>query len=324
VAARAAWLMVGASLLFALMAVGVKLASAQYGAGEIVFYRSLVGLALMAALLRRQRLALATPVPGMHLRRGLSGVAALCLWFHALGHLPLATAMTLNYMSSVWIAVFLIGWAVWRGHGRGAAAGGIDGRPAAGGVAVRPAADAVDPRLLAAVAVGFAGVALVLRPTLAQDQLVHGLVALASGMLAALAYLQVGALGRRGEPESRVVFYFSLAGLVAGAALAAVSGGPSPHTAGGLALLLGIGVLATTAQWMMTRAYTVGSTLGVASLQYLGIVFSFVFGVLLFGDAITWPALAGSALIIAAGVAATAWRRPAPAAPAATTTAVTP
>jgi drug/metabolite transporter (DMT)-like permease len=51
-------------------------------------------------------------------------------------------------------------------------------------------------------------------------------------------------------------------------------------------------VLAVAAQMLMTRAYTVGSTLVNAVLQYLGILFAYVYGVLLFGEAITWPALA--------------------------------
>jgi len=69
-----------------------------------------------------------------------------------------------------------------------------------------------------------------------------------------------------------------------------------------------IGLLATVAQTMMTRAYAVGGTLSNAALQYLGIFWSFVFGVLLFGDAVTWTALAGIALIVGAGLAATVLR----------------
>lgn len=291
----APWLMVGASFGFSLMAVCVKLASAQYSAGEIVFYRALVGLALMGLLMRVRGRSLRTPVPGMHFWRSLSGVAALCLWFYALGNLPLATAMTLNYMSSVWIALFLIGGAVLLGPARGDTA------------AARSAG--IDGRLVAAVLAGFAGVALVLRPTMAQDQLWHGLCGLLSGMLAALAYLQVTALGRVGEPEDRVVFYFSLGGAVAGAALTFALGGFAAHTAGGLALLLAIGSLATLAQWMMTRAYAIGATLGNAALQYLGIAFSFVFGVTIFGDPVTLMALAGMGLIVAAGIAATLLRQ---------------
>jgi drug/metabolite transporter (DMT)-like permease len=73
-------------------------------------------------------------------------------------------------------------------------------------------------------------------------------------------------------------------------------------------LLIAIGLLATVAQIMMTRAYAIGRTLSNASLQYLGILFSFVYGVLLFADPVTWMALAGMALIVAAGLAATLLR----------------
>jgi S-adenosylmethionine uptake transporter len=285
--------MLGAALLFSLMSVGVKLASRHYSAGEIVFYRSLVGLVLMAGVLRSRAIAIATPLPAMHFWRSLCGVSALCLWFYAIGNLPLATAVTLNYMSSVWIALFVIGGVALLGQAGDARHGGVDGR------------------LVAAVLTGFAGVALVLRPTLERDQLWHGLSGLLSGLLAAMAYLQVSALGRAGEPEERVVFYFSLAGVVAGAGLAAVSGGmhsPGQHPPDGLLLLLGIGVLATGAQWMMTRAYAIGRTLSNAALQYLGIAFSFGLGVWLFDDPVTPMALAGMALITAAGLAATLLR----------------
>ena len=279
----APWLMFTASLLFAVMGVCVKFASALYGAGEIVFYRSLVGALIIFALSRSRGTSLRTRVPEMHFWRSTSGVIALMLWFTAIGGLPLATAMTLNYMSSVWMALFLIGGSVLVGAAR------------------------VDGRLVAAVLAGFAGVALVLRPTIDQQQLWFGLAGLLSGMLAALAYLQVTALGRAGEPEERIVFYFSLGGLAAGAAWMLWQGGHA-HSARGLGLLLAIGALATAAQMMMTRAYRIGRTLVNASLQYLGIVFAVGFGVLLFDDPVTVSALAGMMLIVAAGLGATLLR----------------
>jgi drug/metabolite transporter (DMT)-like permease len=275
-------LIVASSLLFAAMGVCVKESSALYSAGEIVFYRSVVGLLLMATTLRLRGITWRTSVPAMHLARSASGTMALCLWFYALGGLPLATAMTLNYMSSVWIALFLLG----------------------GAVLVAPARSGVDGRLVAAVMVGFAGVGLVLRPTIEQDQLWHGLMGLMSGVLSATAYLQVTALGRVGEPGERVVLYFSITGIVAGAVLAALSGGMNGHTWRGAALLLATGLLATAGQWFMTRAYATGATLGIASLQYLAIVFGFIFGVWIFDDPVTPMSLAGMALIISAGVVA--------------------
>lgn len=275
--------MLAASFLFATMGVCVKLASAQYGTGELVFYRSLVGALAIAALVRVRGGSVRTAVPGMHFWRSLTGVCSLCLWFYAIGHLPVATAMTLNYMSSVWMALFLIGGAVMLGAQR------------------------VDGRLVATVLVGFAGVALVLRPSMAADQAWGGLAGLLSGMVSALAYLQITALGRVGEPEYRVVFYFSVGGMAAGALLGLWEGLGS-HTARGVLLLLAIGVLATAAQMMMTRAYAIGRTLSNASLQYTGIAFSTGYGVLLFGDRIGWHALAGMLLIVGAGLAATLLR----------------
>ncbi|MDP2004902.1 MAG: DMT family transporter [Rubrivivax sp.] len=282
--------MVLASLLFALMGVCVKFASAQYSAGEIVLYRSLIGLVLMAGALHWRGLSWRTPVPAMHLWRSVSGTTALCLWFYAIAVLPLATAMTLNYTAPVWIALFLMG----------------------GAMLVRPGSDGVDGRVVTAVMAGFAGVLLVLRPTLQQEQLWGGLLGLVSGLLSAVAYLQVSALGRAGEPSERVVFYFSLTGVLAGVGLALSTGGLHGHTARGLLLLLATGLLATVAQWLMTRAYATGATMGIAALQYLGIAYAFAFGVWLFDDPVTLQALAGMVLIVGAGVAATQLRSRAP------------
>jgi hypothetical protein len=167
--------------------------------------------------------------------------------------------------------------------------------------------DRVDPRLLLSVALGFVGVALILRPTIEQNQLWDGLVGLLSGMISATAYLQVTALGRVGEPDYRIVFYFSLGSMAAGIVLG-IGVGWHAHTVIGLALLLAVGVLGTVAQTLMTRAYSIGRPLVNASLQYLGIAFSFILGVLLFDDHLTWLAVLGMLLIVAAGIGATRFR----------------
>ena len=156
--------MICASFLFATMGVCVKFASDTYGPGEIVMYRGLVGVIGIALLARTRGVSLKTRVPMMHAWRSIVGVTALTLWFYAIGHMPLATAVTLNYMSSVWMALFLIGGAVVVGGQR------------------------VDPRLVATVLIGFAGVAMVLKPSVDRDQLVPGMVGLGSGMLSALGH----------------------------------------------------------------------------------------------------------------------------------------
>jgi drug/metabolite transporter (DMT)-like permease len=281
----ASWLVVAASLLFATMGVCVKLASLHYSSGEIVMYRGLIGALLIGVMSRWRGESLRTTMPAQHFLRSLSGVIALCLWFYAIGKLPLATAMTLNYTSSLWLALFLLGGAlVFR---------------------TQP----VDTRLVFATLVGFAGVVFVLRPTIEQHQLWHGLIGLLSGMVSAAGYLQVMALSRAGEPEGRIVFYFSVGGVLGGAALTALTGWHA-HSWRGVGLLLAVGVLAAVAQLMLTRAYARGRTLVNASLQYLGIAFSFLYGVLLFGDSVTFITISGMLLIVGAGIWATRLRTP--------------
>ncbi|SEL53492.1 DMT family transporter [Nitrosovibrio tenuis] len=277
--------MIAATLLFATMSMCVKFASADYSTGEIVFYRGIVGAAIMILLTRIRGETLRTRLPVMHFWRSLTGVSALGLWFYAIEKLPLSTAVTLNYMSPIWMVVVLIGGSALRNVER------------------------VDARLIYTVLFGFAGVICVLQPTMERDQLWGGLMGLLSGLLTALAYLHVAALGRAGEPEDRVVFYFSVGSIAAGALVTTFLDEWHWHTFQGLGMLLAVGVLATLAQLLLTRAYNIGRMLVNGSLQYLGIAWSYLYGVLFFGDTVTAIALSGMFLIVVAGIAATRLRQ---------------
>ena len=74
------------------------------------------------------------------------------------------------------------------------------------------------------------------------------------------------------------------------------------------AWLVPIGVLALLGQWCMTRALSRGAALLVVNLQYVGIVFGSLYGLLLFGDRIELTSWAGIVLIVASGIAATVLR----------------
>ena len=301
---QALW-MVLAAFMFASMGVCVKLASVYFNPAELVCYRGFIGMAILALLARSQGITLATRYPGMHAWRSLVGVTSLGAWFYAIAHLPLATAITLNYMSSVWIAAFLVGGTL------------LAWRPTA--ATPRPA---LQGPLILTVLAGFAGVVMMLRPSIdqSQEQVFAGLVGLLSGLSAAFAYMQVVALSRMGEPETRTVFYFAVGSAVAGGAALLVTGtSPWPGWPG--LWLLPIGVLAAGGQLCMTRAYasahTQRATLVVANLQYSGIVFASIFSVLLFDDVITVLGWVGMALIVGSGIVATVLRaRAAPGAPA--------
>jgi S-adenosylmethionine uptake transporter len=278
--------MVLASFLFATMGVCVKLASSNFNAFELVLYRGLVGMVFMALIVQARGSGLRTRFPGMQAWRSLVGVISLIAWFYAIAYLPLATAVTLNYMSSIWVAAFLIGGALLYTRGP------------------------MQPRqglLMLTVLTGFGGVVMILRPTLEQNQLFAGLIGLMSGLLAALAYIQVTALGRLGEPEERTVFYFAL-GSALGGGIGVMFTGLSEWDWQAAVWLLPIGVLASIAQWCMTRAYSQGPTLVAANLQYSGIVFAALYSLLLFGDQIPLLGWLGMLVIVVSGVVATALR----------------
>lgn len=273
---KSSWMLV-ASFLFAVMGVLVKLASGHFSSPELVFYRSLFGLLsiyLFIVLGTRQWLVpLRTQHLSSHVKRSLSGFLALVMFFYAIAHLPLATAITLNYTAPLFLAAMTAWWLKER-HGRG---------------------------LVAAVLLGFGGVAVLLQPGWQDQDIFAGGIGLTSGLLAAVAYLNVRTLGRQGEPEWRVVFYFTLIATL-GAALWMLTAGFSRPRPQDWPLLLAMGLTATLAQLAMTRAYRLGNTLTVGTLAYSNVAFSAGYGVLLFGDRLPLGAWIGMALIVLAGL----------------------
>jgi len=275
------WMLV-ASLLFACMGVCVKLAAATHSAVEITFYRSFISLLIMFVLVRLHGVRLATPHWRWQVSRGVVGFAAIFAYFYAIILLPLATAVTLNYTSAIFLAIYLA----------------LAGMRMSGGI-------------LGALLVGLLGVAMLLKPTLHADQLSAGLIGLGSGVLAGMAYFSVRELGARGEPETRTVFYFSLVSSVCAGLWLLFGELHAVDLRSGL-LLLGVASFATAAQLAMTRAYTRGKTLLSAALAYSTVIFSSLFGVLFWGEVLDASAWFAIALIILSGIAATHFSRASP------------
>ncbi|MCG6932258.1 MAG: DMT family transporter [Gallionella sp.] len=266
------WMLV-AGLMFGCMGVFVKLGAPYFSNIEMVFYRSFFGLLIISAIMRTQRVSMVTHHWRAHLWRGISGTLALILFFYCITMLPLATAVTLNYTSPLFLTVLTM--VVYK--------------------------DKFNLPMTMAIGMGFCGVVLLLHPTIQRDQLLTGLLGLISGFLAGIAYINVKQLGILGEPAARTVFYFTL--------IATVSTGVwmlfnTVHiiTLRGFGILLGMGSTATFAQLAMTHAYRTGNTLVVGSLAYSTIVFASVFGMLLWKEVLPLDSWLGMALIIAGGV----------------------
>ena len=266
------WMLV-AGLMFGCMGVFVKLGAPYFSHIEMVFYRSFFGLLTISAIMRTQRVSMVTRHLRAHLWRGISGTLALVLFFYCITKLPLATAVTLNYTSPLFLTVLTM--VVYK--------------------------DKFNLPMTTAIGMGFCGVVLLLHPSIQREQLPTGLLGLISGFLAGIAYINVKQLGILGEPAARTVFYFTL--------IATVSTGVwmlfnTVHTITlrGFYILLGMGSTATFAQLAMTHAYRTGNTLVVGSLAYSTIVFASVFGMLLWNEVLPLDSWLGMALIIAGGV----------------------
>lgn len=275
------WMLL-ASLLFACMGVCVKWAAETHSAVEITFYRSFISLVLMYALVRLRGVSLATPHWRWQISRGVVGFSALFAYFYAITLLPLVTAVTLNYTSAIFLAIYL----------------------ALAGMRLRPG-------IIGALIVGLVGVALLLKPSIQADQLFAGLIGLASGVMAGMAYFSVRELGIRGEPVTRTVFYFSLTASVCAGVWLAFSELHAVDLKSGLNLF-GVAGFATLAQLAMTRAYARGKTLISAALAYSTVIFSSLFGVLLWGEVLAGSAWLAIGLIILSGIAATHFSRASP------------
>ena len=241
------WMLV-AGLCYAVTGLLFKSASRELSAAELTLWRAVLPTLAIGcwALYRGQ--SFRTPHWQAHLARGLAGCLSMGGYIYAITQLPLATAVTLNYTSPLFLAILTT-------------------------LALR---ERFSGLLLTAVAIGFAGVLVLLQPTLRDGDLIPGLIGLGSGFVAATAYLNVRTLGRAGEPEWRVVFYFSLIASVL-AVPWQLSGAPLRWPpASVVAEVLGIGAVALAGQLAMTRAYQHGNTLTASALSFLTIVWSAV------------------------------------------------
>ena len=268
---RSLWMLV-AAFMFACMGVLVKLGATYFSSTELVFYRSLFGVWMTYLILRYYRLPVRTPHWRIHCWRGASGLISLLMFFYCLTQLPLATAISLNYTWPLFVALFST--LILKEH--------------------------IHWPLICTILLGFAGVILLMQPTLPEDHWVASLMGMASGFFAAIAYINVKQLGNLGETEWLVVFYFTLIStLITGVGLLFTT--LNPITWPGFLLLLGIGVTATLAQLAMTRAYHKGVTLVVTSLSYSTVLFASLWGILLWNELLSPIAWLGMGLIILGG-----------------------
>ena len=268
-------LVLASALLFSGVGAIVKAASVDLPTEVIVFFRNAVAMAFLLPWLhiRQRGLSLKTSCPHLHLLRAAAGLGAMYCFFIALKLLRLADAMLLCYTLPIFIPIIEWFWLK----------------------------EPVSRQTKIAVAVGFIGIALVLKPGFGLFQ-AAGLVGLASGLLAALAIVGIRRMTAT-EPVVRVVFYFTLFGtLVSAVPLAWTWQNPQGRMLWALCVM---GILAIMAQMCLTKGYSLAPAGQVGPFNYGNVVFSAIIGWVFWGETLDGLTLAGAVLTCSAGIIAT-------------------
>ncbi len=275
-------LKITSTIVFTLMATLVKLASADFPIGEIVFFRSffaLIPVILWMAARGRLPEALYTQRLHRHFFRSLAGAGGMFTGFTALALLPIADATAIGYaapLMTVVLAVIFLG-------------------------------EKVRVYRWSAVAVGFIGVLVILSDYVGPDasavqqgSAFGAAIAVASAFLGATATTQVRAMVRT-EAASTIVLYFSL--FCAAAGLGSIPFTPwSMPGWGDAAMLVGAGIFGGIGQVTMTQSFRHADASLIAPFDYISMIWALVVSLVVFN---TWPSaimLLGTGIVISAGL----------------------
>lgn len=267
--------MILAVFFFAVMNVCVKLLP-HIPAIEIVFFRSVVSLVISVAILKAYKIDIWGKNRKLLILRGVAGMIALILYFRLMQSIPLASAVTILFLSPIFtniLGVFIV-------------------------------REKVFPMQWVFYLLSFAGIFLV-KGFDPRIQPVHLAIGIGASIFSGLAYNFIRKI-KTSEHPIVIIFYFPLVTMPITGAISSLNW-VAPR-GWDWAVLLAIGILTQLAQYFMTRSYQSEELSKVASLRYLSIIFAWLFGFFLFGETYTFIAYLGM-LIAVAGVILNLWYR---------------
>lgn len=243
----------------------------SFSVGQVLVVRSVGSFVILApmivgqgtdALLRLER-------PALHFLRIVLTTADVAFFYAAVAYLPLADVMTFYMAGPIYVAAlshFFLGETIGR-------------------------------RRWLAVIVGFIGVVIALRPSAAMLSWPS-----IFGLVGSLSFALTLILSRRLRQTSDVtlVTWQTVAALVTGLVLSI--GNWRPVSALDFTAMLALGIVAGSAHMMITRSLKLAPASLLAPLQYSLLLWAIVLGFLFFGDLPDSQIVAGSAVIVLAGL----------------------
>jgi drug/metabolite transporter (DMT)-like permease len=265
--------MLGAVLLFSLMDSALKLLSARYPPMQVAALRGMASLPLVCAYVawRKAVPSLLKVRWPLHLLRAGLGIAMLAMFSYALQSLALAEAYSIFFVAPLMITALSV--------------------PLLG--------ERVDAPRWWAIAIGLAGVLVVLRPSGAGFFTLGGLAVLATAACYAISAIIVRILGRTDSSES-LIFWLMLL-LAVGAGLLAWPGWVTIRNDDAL-LIAGLSLSGFIAQLLITEAFKHGEASAIAPLEYTALAWGIALDWMLWHTLPDSVTLLGAAIIIASGV----------------------
>lgn len=267
--AGAAWAIVSAAA-FSASSAAAKFLGVRLPASELALFRAGVALVLVIAVFREAIAWRQARHAGWFVVRCAAGTLALLSFMYALTALPIALA-SLIFVTRVLMlpptARLLLG-------------------------------EPLDPRIMAAVLVGFAGIVVVLWPSLVvRGEILGGLAALTAAVASAVSQTAVRRLAPD-NPESLIVAIYSVVAVVALMPIAATQWVTPP--AGDLPVLLILGAAAAIAQYTAVAAFRRAPAGFLAPFDFLAVPISALIGFVLFGDTMGANDWIGGLLVLGA------------------------
>ena len=265
--------MIGASLMFAISAAIMKVEVARLPLGEVMAGRSLTSLAVAALIVLPMTglSVFSTRIPRAHLARGCSQAVSQTFTVIALWFMPLAGAVAIGFSAPLFAALIAILFLHERADG---------------------------PRF-AALGAGFLGVLIVTRPG-ADSVQIGALFALMNAVMYGSVTVAVRGMTKTESTLTLLMWQLAVVGVAHAALLVFGFRLPAAADAG---LLVASGVANVAAQALWTRALRLGPTAAVSPFYYLMLVWALAIGFLVWGDKPAPSLIAGSAIVVGAGLA---------------------
>jgi len=278
--------MLAGALISAMNGALTKILSSEMSALEIVFFRNLLGVALIFYALKHTAPKLSGGKFHMLISRGIYGFLAMILFFYTITVIPLGEAITLNKTSPLFVSI--LAYYLLKEHLSGVT--------------------------IVALIIGFLGIVLIVKPFGLSISYAHFLGIL-GGFFAAAAYTTIKKI--KDIYDSRVIV-LSFVGI--GTLFPAILFLFAPHikapeaidflfpvftmpnTAYVWTLIVVMAIISTLSQWLLTKAYSSSNVSIIGVISYTNIPFSICFGWMLgdaLPDALTYM---GIGLIVLGGI----------------------